>query len=143
MKTDNRTNGGRFEQELSHILAEHGFWVHVMQQNRAGQPADIIAAKGKYHTLIDCKVVSDGNGFLFRRVEENQRLAMKRFTERCKWACWFAIKLPDESIYMLSYPYLMSLEKEGQKSISEKEIREELWDLDGLLKEMDKLSKKR
>ena len=53
--TDNRTTGNRFEQELSDILAEHGFWVHVMQQNKAGQPADIVAMRGRFHTLIDCK----------------------------------------------------------------------------------------
>ena len=75
-KTDNRTIGGKFEQDLSHILAENGFWVHVMQQNKAGQPADLIAVKGRYHTLIDCKVISDENGFPFERVEENQKYAM-------------------------------------------------------------------
>ena len=78
MKTDNRTTGGRFEQELGDILAAHGFWVHIMQQNKAGQPADIIAVKGKFHTLIDCKVCENGF-FAFERIEDNQRSAMKLF----------------------------------------------------------------
>ena len=78
-KTDNRTNGGRFEQELAEILFKHGFWAHVMQQNKAGQPADLIAVRGKFHTLIDGKVISDNNGFPFSRIEENQRSAMKMF----------------------------------------------------------------
>ena len=52
MKTDNRSRGGRFEQEMAEKLAENGFWCHVMQQNKAGQPADLIAVKGRYHTLI-------------------------------------------------------------------------------------------
>ena len=43
-KTDNRSVGGRFEQELARKLADAGFWVHVLQQNKAGQPADIIVA---------------------------------------------------------------------------------------------------
>ena len=59
MKTDNRSSGTRFEQDFANLLAEHGFWAHVMQQNKAGQPADIIAVKGKFHTLIDCKEISD------------------------------------------------------------------------------------
>lgn len=126
MKTDNRSNGGRFEQELSHILAENGFWVHVMQQNKAGQPADIIAVKGKYHTLIDCKVISDHDGFPLSRAEENQRLAMKRFLERGGECCWFALKLPDNTVWMLNYTFLMRLEMHGRKSISENEIREKL-----------------
>ena len=40
---NNKTSGNRFEQDFANLLAEHGFWAHVMQQNKAGQPADIIA----------------------------------------------------------------------------------------------------
>ena len=102
MKTDNRSVGGRFEQEMSHILAEHGFWVHVLQQNKSGQPADIIAVKGKFHTLIDCKVISETPPvFRLNRAEENQRLAMDRFLARGKEMCWYAMKMPDGSIWIV------------------------------------------
>ena len=86
-KTDNRSNGGRFEQEMSALLADHGFWVHVLQQNKAGQPADIIAIRGRFHTLIDCKVISDDKGFSFDRVEENQKYAMRMFHRKCCDPC--------------------------------------------------------
>ena len=132
-KTDNATIGGKFEQVMSKILAEHGFWSHLMQRNKSGQPADIIAVKGKYHTLIDCKVISDHDGFPFSRAEENQRLAMKRFLA-CGGECgWFALRLPDESIWMLNINRIWAMEKHGLKSISEKEIRKKVWPLENWL----------
>lgn len=129
-KTDNRSNGGRFEQEFSKILSEHGFWAHVMQQNKAGQPADVIAVKGKYHTLIDCKVISeDPHVFRLARAEENQRLAMNRFLMRGKELCWFAMKMPDGSIWMVGQnkiEYFLNLKR---AYMSEEEVHQHGWEL--------------
>lgn len=133
---DNRTTGNRFEQELSHILAEHGYWVHVMQQNKAGQPADIIAVKGKFHTLIDCKVCDNGF-FAFERIEENQKMAMKTFTRKGKELCYFALKLPDESIRMVCLSRCETLKGRGLKRISEKEMSVQTWALEEWLKSAD------
>lgn len=130
MKTDNRSNGGRFEQELSHILAENGFWVHVMQQNKAGQPADIIAVRGNFHTLIDCKVISDNKGFPFERIEENQRLAMRMFQRKCGELCYFALKLPDESVWLVSLERLETFKGRGMKRLTEKAIQSQTWSLE-------------
>ena len=140
-KTDNRTTGGKFEQVMSSMLADHGFWPHVLQQNKSGQPADIIAVKGKYHTLIDCKVISDHDGFPLSRVEENQRLAMKRFMERGGECGWFALKLPDDTVWMVSITTIGFMEKQGVKSIPEKLIREKLWSVEEWLKAADEWSK--
>lgn len=118
----NRQIGNRFEVELSRKLAENGFWVHVLQQNKAGQPADIIAVKHGYHTLIDCKVISDGVSFPFSRVEENQKYAMSRFYNRCGEVCWFALKMPDGSVRMLSSQAIARMEKNGKKSLSGEEL---------------------
>lgn len=125
-KTDNRSTGNRFEQELSHLLAENGFWVHVMQQNKAGQPADIIAVKGKFHTLIDCKVCDSGV-FPFDRIEENQRYAMKMFTKKGGELCYFALKLPDGMIRMVSLSRLETIQNRGKKRINEKDMQTETW----------------
>ena len=125
-KTDNRTTGGKFEQELSHILADDGFWVHVFQQNKAGQPADIIAIKGKFHTLIDCKVCENGF-FSFDRMEENQKYAMRMFTRKCNELCYFALKLPDNSIRIVSLSRLETLRNRGKKRVSEKDMATETW----------------
>lgn len=130
MKTDNRSNGGRFEQNMATILAYNGFWAHVMQQNKAGQPADIIAVKGRYHTLIDCKVISDDRGFPFKRVEENQKLAMERFADVCGECCWFALQLPDGTKWMLSYSRLNKAIIAGKKGLSEDDIRKTTWPLE-------------
>lgn len=131
-KTDNRTTGGRFEQELSQVLAEHGFWVHVMQQNKAGQPADIIAVKGKFHTLIDCKVC-DGGFFSFDRIEDNQRSAMKLFFRRGGELSYFALKLPDGSVRMVSLERCETLKGRGKKRISEADMTKETWNIDDWL----------
>ena len=131
-KTDNRTTGGRFEQELSHILADNGFWVHVMQQNKAGQPADIIAVRGRFHTLIDCKVCDNGF-FSFERIEDNQRSAMKRFFNRAGELSYFALKLPDGSIRMVSLERCETLKNRGKHRISAEDMQKETWNLDSWL----------
>ena len=129
-KTDNRTIGGKFENDLAKILFDNGFWVHVLQQNKSGQPADIIAIKGKYHTLIDCKVISDDKGFPFERVEENQKYAMRRFHKKCGELCYFALKLPDGDIRLINLERIETLKVRGRKRLSDKEIREQTWSLE-------------
>lgn len=129
-KTDNRTVGGRFEQELSHTLAENGFWCHVMQQNKSGQPADIIAVKGRFHTLIDCKVISDDKGFPFERVEENQRYAMRVFQKRGNELCYFALKLPDDTIWFTPLERIETLRNRGKRRYTENEIRTQTYPID-------------
>lgn len=143
MSNNNRITGNRFEQELSHILAQHGFWSHVMQQNKAGQPADIIAVKGKFHTLIDGKVVSnEEDGFQFKNIRENQRTAMKKFTRCGGELCYFAIGLPwqddgssrpHEKIRLISLSRIETLESRGHKSITPKMMDRETWNLDDWL----------
>ena len=140
-KTDNRSNGGRFEQDLSHALAENGFWVHVMQQNKSGQPADLIAVKGHFHTLIDCKVISGDKGFPFSRVEDNQKLAMRTFQRRCGELCYFALKLPDESVWMISMERIETLKGRGKKRLTEDEIRTQTWSLENWLEASHEWSK--
>ena len=135
-KEDNRTTGNHFEQELSHILADNGYWVHVMQQNKAGQPADIIAVKGKFHTLIDCKVC-DGGFFPFDRVEENQKMAMKMFTKKGNELCYFALKLPNGTVRMVSLSRIETLRCRGRNRISEKEMEVETWLLSDWLESSD------
>lgn len=132
-KTDNRSTGGLFEQELSHILADNGFWVHVMQQNKSGQPADIIAVKERFHTLIDCKVCDQGF-FSFDRIEENQKYAMKRFFSRAGELCYFALKLPDDSIRMVSLSLIEILQSRSRKRISAEDMGTDTWLLEDWMK---------
>lgn len=118
----NKQSGNQFEQEFAEMLSQHGFWVHVMQQNKAGQPADIIAVKGWVCLLIDCKVISNNDGFPFKRVEENQRFAMRKFESVSRQRGWFALKLPDGQVRMVSYRQILQYEKDGRKSIPDGEM---------------------
>lgn len=116
---NNKKLGNTFESELCEILFEHGFWVHMLNANKAGQPADIIAVRNKVSHLIDAKVCSD-NTFPLSRVEENQDLAMDLWKDCGNGCGWFALKLNDQ-IYMVSH-YVMKSYKGRQHSLSASEI---------------------
>lgn len=117
----NRTVGTRFEEELCELLAEHGWWAHNMAQNRVGQPADVIAAKNNIAVLIDCKVC-ENNRFPLSRIEGNQEGAMTLWEARGNAYCYFAMKLANGEIYMVSFDNLCLRELYGQGSITEKEF---------------------
>lgn len=104
----NKKLGNKFENELAETLyEEYGYWVHLLNQNKSGQPADIIAVKNKRSHLIDAKVCSKNN-FRLNRIEENQHMAMKEWQERGNGVGWFALKV-DSGIYMMPYTTLMFL----------------------------------
>lgn len=113
----NKKQGNSFERELCDLLAEKGFWAHNFAQNKDGQPADIIAIKGNFHTLIDCKLVSTDKGFEFSRWEENQRLSMGLFHTRCWHYCYLALKLPDGEIRLLDTATIHGQESLDRHSI--------------------------
>lgn len=120
MKVINKKLGNKFEKELSEILYNAGYWVHLLNQNKNGQPADIIAVKNKKAYLIDAKVCSLEK-FAFKRVEENQRLSMQMFIECGNTTPYFALKARNE-IYMLSYKTIRDLIKQGKKQLNLEEI---------------------
>ena len=99
----NKKLGNTFEQELCELLAENGFWVHLLNANKSGQPADIIAVRNKQAYLIDAKVVSSSRGFALSRVEDNQDLAMDLWNSKGNGQGWFAFKLPNNEIYMMPH----------------------------------------
>lgn len=94
----NKKLGNSFEQEFCEILFLHGFWVHNLAQNQAGQPADVIAVKNGIPYLIDCKVCTNGT-FNKNRIEENQRLSMQLWDDSGNNAGLLAVKF-GENIYM-------------------------------------------
>lgn len=120
----NKKIGNTFETALCNLLFQNGFWAHNMTQNAAGQPADVIAVKEHYHTLIDCKALSQQRAFPFSRVEDNQRSAMELFRQRGFWCCWFALLLPDGEIRMLKYEDILKMEQEGKTSLPFQEIKD-------------------
>ena len=119
---NNRKLGNSFEDELCDILSGYGFWVHNLTQNKAGQPADVIAVRNKVSYLIDAKVCTH-NKFPLKRVEENQDLSMELWQECGNGLGWFALKT-DNGIYMLSHYCIKAYKGLKASSLSVKEIME-------------------
>ena len=119
---NNKTLGSSFEIELCERLSEYGFWCHCMAMNKAGQPADIIAARNKVAYLIDAKVCSS-KGFALSRVEENQDLSMSLWKSCGNGQGWFAFKLPTDEIYMLPHICVQAL-AQVQSVLSFEQIKE-------------------
>ena len=105
----NKKLGNNFESVLCEILSNHGFWAHKMDQNQAGQPADVIAVRNRKAHLIDCKVCSRGR-FHFSRIEDNQHTAMQAWNESGNGNGWFALQCAGH-IFMLDYDTLKRLSK--------------------------------
>ena len=118
MRNSNKRVGTHFENELANILSEYGYWVHVLVQGPAGQPADIIACNDKHTVLIDCKHCI-GNSFKLNRIESNQWFAMDIFEKLTKQSAWIAVKFinPDD-IFMIPISVLSLKKNLGFKEIS-------------------------
>lgn len=118
---NNKKNGNHFEEEFCELLALHGFWAHNMAQNQVGQPADVIAVKNGIPVLIDCKEC-ETNRFSLSRIEGNQEGAMTLWEQTGNEHCYFAMKLKDGRIYMVSFDELMLRQLYSEGTITEKEF---------------------
>ena len=112
----NKKLGNDFEHELSEILYDAGYWVHLLNQNKNGQPADIIAVKNGGAYLIDAKVCSY-EVFPFRRIEDNQQLAMDMWIDCGNIEPYFALKCRNE-VYMVGYTTIKDLMRNGKKQLN-------------------------
>ena len=128
----NKKIGNDFESDLCDILSARGYWAHNFQQNASGQPADIIAARNRVTYLIDAKVCEIGE-FRLSRMEENQRLAMALWAATGNGTGYFALKLPDEAIFLFAIDFLLELEKIGRTVLDEAEIRRLGFPLEAIL----------
>lgn len=99
---NNKILGNDFEKEVAQILKAKGFWVHIITPARyiGSQPADIIAVKNNVAMLVDCKTCSKDK-FPISRIEQNQRLAFKKFKECGNMRYYLAIKGKD-GIYFIN-----------------------------------------
>ena len=84
-----------------------------MAQNQVGQPADVIAVKNGIPVLIDCKEC-ETNRFPLSRIEGNQEGAMTLWEQTGNEHCYFAMKLKDGRIYMVSFDELMLRQLYGE-----------------------------
>ncbi len=109
----NSTNGHKFERELCQKLSEKGFWAHNIASRSEGQPADVIAAKNNTVILIDCKVC-ENDEFSFSRIEPNQETAMTLFDKCGNLLSYFALKMSNGDIYMISFTAILLCQGEGK-----------------------------
>lgn len=114
----NKAAGNAFEKELAQQLADRGFWVHRLQDNKNGQPADLIAALNGSTYLIDCKDCAS-DVFLFSRIEPNQHSAMQLWHDTGNGNGLFAIRYGNGNIYLIYYQDLVELIEQGMKSLGE------------------------
>ncbi len=121
---NNKSIGNYFEKMIITSLAEHRFWAYGTPNKAYGQPTDIIAAKDGTAYLIECKTCA-GNVFDTKRIESNQKYAIKRWKECGNKQIYFAILINGE-IYMIEYDYLFYLHEQsgGGRYISTNLIKE-------------------
>ena len=117
----NKKTGNDFESWFARTLSKNGFWVHRFQDNKNGQPCDLIAAQDGEAYLFDCK--SCGKDF-FRldRVEENQKNAMELFYQTGNRRGMFAIRFPGDWVYLVDYQIMQEIRERGIKRIDQKGI---------------------
>ena len=84
-------------------------------------PADVIAVKNGIPVLIDCKECAT-HRFPLSRIEGNQEGAMTLWEQTGNEHCYFAMKLKDGRIYMVSFDELMLRQLYGEGTITEKEF---------------------
>ena len=117
----NRKVGHSFEKDLCRSLSAYGFWCHNLTQNSQGQPFDVIAARNGMSHPIDCKDCSK-NIFKMERIEENQFSAMTLWKDTGNGEGWFALRLSNGAIYMISFSN-MEANAPMKTALSEREIR--------------------
>lgn len=117
----NKSEGTKFEKEFAETLAKHWFWVHLFQDNRNGQPCDVIAARDRVTYLFDCKDCQ-GNFFSMNRVEENQYNAMHLFHLTGNSRGMFVIRFPETPIYLVDYQVMKDVQDGGMKRLDRMSI---------------------
>lgn len=120
---NNKTEGTKFEIELCEHLASEGFWAHNIAAKSAGQPADVIAVKNGIPVLIDCKVC-ENDCFNLTRIEPNQEAAMTLWYECGNSHAYFAVKLKDGLVFMITYTTLAKLWLNNVRVLKRKDIVE-------------------
>lgn len=117
---NNKRSGNSFEKDFCLLAAKNGFWAHKMQDNKNGQPADVIMSKSNEPVLVDCKVC-ENNIFPLSRMEENQINAMTLWNLKGNKHSYFAL-LIDKKVRMISFTKLMELKQLGIKQLNENDI---------------------
>ena len=107
------------------MLSDKGFWAYETINKPSGQPVDIIAAKNNVIYIIECKVTK-ANRFPLSRVEDNQIMAIEKFTRCGNMQSWFAFyfrKHPDDILFVRAETILDLVERKT-KSVTYDELKD-------------------
>lgn len=115
---NNKKAGTDFEREFAELMAARGFWVHLFQDNKNGQPCDVMASRNGVTYLFDCKDCKN-DYFLVSRMEENQYNAMHLFELTGNEKGKFALRFSNQRIYLIDYDLIRYLQGKGLKRIGE------------------------
>lgn len=115
---NNKTTGTAFERAFANILSQSGFWVHLFQDNKNGQPCDVIAARNGHTYLFDCKNC-ENDFFLLNRMEENQYNAMHLFELMGNSRGKMAVRFPKGDIYLIDYWQVKTLREHGTRRLDQ------------------------
>lgn len=118
----NKKTGSDFEKDFADLLASKWFWVHIFQDNKNGQPCDVVAARNGVTYLFDCKNC-EKDYFLLSRMEENQYNAMHLFELTGNEKGKFALRFINQSVYLIDYDVIKHLQRKGLKRIDELDCR--------------------
>ncbi|MEY8357346.1 hypothetical protein AALB39_28945 [Lachnospiraceae bacterium 54-53] len=114
----NKKTGSDLEREFAELLAGKGFWAHLFQDNKNGQPCDVVAARNGVTYLFDCKNC-EKDYFLLSRMEENQYNAMHLFELAGNEKGKFALRFSNKKIHLIDYDLIKHLQRKGVKQINE------------------------
>lgn len=94
MENSRKKIGNDCEKKLALLLKQKGYWCHVFEYNKNGQPCDIVAFNGNKSFLIDVKHCCSTR-FPLSRIEANQRTSFE-YALRCGirnvgFAVWFDV----------------------------------------------------
>lgn len=122
----NKSEGSDYEKYIAKKSYDLGFFAHLLQGNKAGQPFDLFIARNEHAAFIDCKVCHEKN-FPLKRIEPNQQSAfnlLKRVgCNRCYIVCGFdfegIVKGSGQQYRDMYLPYyaIESALAHGEKSI--------------------------
>ena len=103
--------GKKFEEELCWYLSNNKYYVIYNEKGIEGsQPCDVIAIKNNIATLIECKNLENKSGiFNFNRIEANQFLAYKKFSE--KNSNFLLAILWNDNLYLIDFGLIQFYDK--------------------------------
>lgn len=120
---NNKMAGAAFEREFCDILSRNGFWAHILQDNRNGQPFDIISAKDGNAMVFDCKECKTDR-FRLSRMEGNQISAMERWEACGNGEGAFVIRFQRTgNMYIVLFRELMRAREAGIRSLNESGLK--------------------